>query len=91
MLITFGVYISAHMLMLWSEKALVFNRPQWLFNGYFYFFSAIFILAMDFWAWGKIQPLVWGIPSWIYYFVVLSAIQSIGMVYLIRHHQRETA
>ena len=75
--------------MLWREKALAFNRPQWLFNGYFYFFSAIFVLAMDFWAWGKVQPALWGIPAWIFYFVTLSAIQSIGMVHLIRNgHQK---
>ncbi len=89
MLITFGIYISAHMLMLWREKALVFNWPQWLFNGYFYFFAAIFILAMDFWAWGKVQPLLWGIPVWIFYFVTLSAIQSIGMVHLIRNGRQK--
>jgi hypothetical protein len=88
MLITFGVYLGTHMLMLWKAKALEMYKPRWLSNGYFYFFSAIFVLALDFWAWGKVQPLVLGIPVWIFYFVALSAIQSIGMVYLIRkdHH-----
>jgi SSS family solute:Na+ symporter len=90
MLITFGVYLGLHLLMLWREKAISIRMPRWLLNGYFYFFSAIFILAMDFWAWGKVQPLVLGIPLWIFYFVALSAIQSIGMVYLIRkdHHPK---
>jgi SSS family solute:Na+ symporter len=88
MLITFGVYLGTHMLMLWKAKALEIYKPRWLSNGYFYFFSAIFVLALDFWAWGKVQPLVLGIPVWIFYFVALSAIQSIVMVYLIRkdHH-----
>ena len=91
MLITFSVYLGTHILMLWRTNALRFDWPQWLLSGYFYFFSAIFILAMDFWAWGKVQPVVWGIPVWIFYFVILSAIQSIGMVYLIRSRHRKTA
>jgi hypothetical protein len=39
---------------------------------------------MDFWAWRKTDPLFWGIPLWVGYFVVLSVLQTIVMVFLMR-------
>jgi hypothetical protein len=44
--------------------------------------AGIFILAMDFWAWGKVEPIVWGIPLWVGYFVFLSALQTVVMLKL---------
>jgi len=84
MLVTFTVYLTAHTIMVLKTGDLKLSLPGWIGNGYVYYFGGILVLAMDFWAWGKIKPLVGGIPLWIGYFVLLSALQTIGMVYLIR-------
>ena len=84
MAVTFTVYLITHIIMLWQTKALRIRLPLWLFDRYVWVFLGIFILAMDFWAWDKNGPLFWGIPMWVGYFVVLSALQTIGMVLLVR-------
>ena len=52
------------------------------------FLFMTFLLAMDFWAWGKVEPIIFGVPLWVGYFVVLSALQTIVMVHLIRKENR---
>jgi len=85
MMITFAVYLSTHAILLWRQKALEIHLPHWLFDRYVWIFLGVFILAMDFWAWEKTGPLFWGIPMWAGYFVVLSTLQTIAMVYLVRN------
>jgi len=83
MIITFFVYLTIHMLLLWREKGLHIYKPDWLYDRYAWLFFGIFLLAMDFWAWGKVEPVFFGIPLWVGYFVILSALQTVVMVYLI--------
>ena len=45
---------------------------------------AIFVLAMDFWAWGAREPVFLGVPLWVGYFVLLSALQTGAMACMIR-------
>ena len=71
-------------IMLWREKSLQIYLPQWIYNPYVWILMGVFILAMDFWAWNKIGMLFWGIPRWVGYFVVLSTLQTIAMVYIVR-------
>jgi SSS family solute:Na+ symporter len=49
-------------------------------------FALIFILAMDFWNWGKTSSLMLGLPSWVWYFVGLSVLQTIVIYYWIRKY-----
>ena len=84
MIITFSVYLITHYILLWHERAIEYVMPDWLVNPYFYIFSGIFVLAMDFWAWGVSRPLLLGIPLWIGYFALLSAIQTIVMFIWVR-------
>jgi SSS family solute:Na+ symporter len=84
MVVTFGVYLTTHILMSWLDKDFTIQIPRWIFDRYIWIFLGIFILAMDFWAWEKSVPLFWGIPVWVGYFVLLSALQTIVMVYLAR-------
>jgi SSS family solute:Na+ symporter len=88
MLITFGVYLATHGILLWREKTLRLRRPEWIQNRYVWLLGAIFLLAMDFWAWGLVEPVLWGIPLWVGYFIVLSTLQTIVMVHLIRKGNR---
>lgn len=83
MIITFSVYLITHMLLLWREKALHIRMPEWLYDRYVWLFFGIFLIAMDFWSWGKVEPVFFGVPLWVEYFVVLSALQTIIMVHLI--------
>jgi SSS family solute:Na+ symporter len=84
MMITFAVYLTTHAILALRENALRIYLPQWLHDRYVWILLGIFILALDFWAWGIAAPLFWGIPLWVGYFVVLSALQTIVMVYLVR-------
>ncbi len=84
MLATFGTYLAVHGVRWHQEGRTAMAKPAWLSNGYVYLFMAIFILGMDFWAWGRTRPLFLGLPAWMFYFVVLSALQTLGMVLLRR-------
>ncbi|CAB1055849.1 hypothetical protein D1BOALGB6SA_583 [Olavius sp. associated proteobacterium Delta 1] len=84
MMLTFSVYLIIYAVMLWKENRLETKAPEWLLNIYFWLFAGIFILAMDFWAWGNVEPAVWGIPLWVGYFVILSALQTVVMLRLIK-------
>jgi SSS family solute:Na+ symporter len=85
MVITFSVYLATHAVLLRKEsRLLTITAPQWLSDPYFWLLTGIFILAMDFWAWGKVEPTIWGIPLWVGYFIILSAIQTVVMLGLIK-------
>ena len=84
MVITFSVYMVTHAALLRKESRLTITAPQWLSNPYFWLLGGIFILAMDFWAWGKVEPTFWGIPLWVGYFVILSGLQTIVMLRMIK-------
>ena len=84
MMVTFSVYLATHTVLLWKENRLRISAPTWLTNPYFWLLAGIFILAMDFWAWGKIAPTFLGIPSWVGHFVILSALQTAVMLRLIK-------
>ena len=83
MIVTFSVYIIVHMVLLLKESRLKISNPQWLTDPYFWLLAGIFVLAMDFWAWRKVEPTVWGIPLWVGYFMILSALQTIMMLRLV--------
>ena len=80
MLATFAIYLAAHMA-IWRQG---FGRPAWLRDPYFWMLAALFALAMDFWAWGRSGPTVLGMPVWIGYFVVLSALQTAVMYFWVK-------
>ena len=84
MLITFGVYLIAHAYMQWRQNELNIYLPGWIHDCYAWVLLGIFILAMDFWAWDKIGPVFCRIPLWVGYFVVLSALQTVVMLHLVR-------
>jgi hypothetical protein len=84
MLLTFLIYLTTHTMLMWKESALKIYVPGWMRNPYFYMLTAIFLLAMDFWAWGKIKPVVMGIPLWMIYFICLSGIQTAVMFVWVR-------
>jgi len=77
---TFIAYLCVHALQLLRQgESLAFSLPAWLSNAYMYLFTAIFLLGMDFWAWGNHRPVILGLPYWIYYFALLSACQTFAM------------
>jgi solute:Na+ symporter, SSS family len=84
MAVTFGVYLSIHLVLRHKEEMPFPRRPGWIASPYVYLFGAIFALAMDFWAWGSVAPLFFGVPWWIVYFVALSALQTAGMYLLLK-------
>jgi len=71
----FGVYLLVHAIAASGQTRLELRRPRWLRSPYPYLLGGIFALGIDVWAWGRAQPLVMGLPAWIWYFVGLSALQ----------------
>jgi solute:Na+ symporter, SSS family len=80
MAVSFGAYLLVHGIAAGKKKSLKLQDPAWLNDPYVWMSAAIFILAMDFWAWGKAEPIFAGIPLWVGYFVALSALQTILML-----------
>ncbi|MCD4718070.1 MAG: sodium:solute symporter family protein [Desulfobacterales bacterium] len=91
MAVTFSVYLGTLWVVLWREGALHMRMPGWLSDPYFYLMLGVFILALDFWAWGKAYPQWAGIPLWLGYFVALSALQTFLMIRLVRRLKKGIA
>ncbi len=88
MAIAFGVYGATHIAILGGSHEIEFKMPEWLRNPYVYMMSVVFILGMDYWAWGKARPLVAGVPAWIGFFIFLSLVQTVGMIYMVRYTEK---
>ena len=86
MLATFGIYLTLHA----AIEGRGFGIPDWLRDPYAWMLAAIFALAIDFWAWGRIGPTWLGVPVWIGYFVVLSALQTGVMYFWIKSSSLQT-
>jgi SSS family solute:Na+ symporter len=84
MLVAFGVYLTLHVLMAPRQGRLRMGMPGWLTDRYVLVQVAIFLLVMDFWAWGISRPFILGVPLWIAYFVLLSTLQTAAMACMIR-------
>nr|MCU0539358.1 hypothetical protein [Desulfobacterales bacterium] len=89
MLIACGVYLAAHGLAALRRGGLRLGRPEWSPDLDFWAQFGIFLLAMDFWAWGRVGPIVAGLPGWIAHFLLLSALQTAAMAFMIRRSGRE--
>jgi SSS family solute:Na+ symporter len=77
---TFAVYMISYVLVLRPRL----RFPAWLSDPFFWILTALFFLAMDFWAWGRTCGLIFGLPAWIYYFAILSALQTAAMYFWVR-------
>lgn len=80
----FGAYLMSHWLLVRPASL----APAWLGDPYFWWLTALFVLAMDFWAWDRIGTLVGGLPLWIAYFVLLSIGQTVLMYRWVRADRR---
>ena len=87
MLVTFSVYLTTHAVLLQHEGNFRLRTPEWLSNPYLWLFFGVFVLSMDFWAWGAVGPIIFGFPLWVGYFILLSAIQTVVMVCLLKKHE----
>jgi SSS family solute:Na+ symporter len=87
MMVTVSVYLCTHAFLLWREGTLNIRMPGWILDPYLYLLLGNFALALDFWAWGKSDPQWAGMPLWLGYFVVLSALQTLLMMKLVHKRQ----
>ncbi len=79
-----STYLAMHIALAVRTETLQLSMPGWLKDRYFWLFSLLFILSLDFWSWRVAEPLFFGVPYWVGYFVLLSVIQTVIMVWLIR-------
>ena len=89
MAVAFGVYLLVHLMLVIRDGRVNLRLPRWLADRYTYLLGAIFILGIDVWAWGKVGPVIFGLPAWLWYFVGLSALQVAVMVLLTRDRKDE--
>ena len=82
--------VIAHLLLRARDGALKLRTPGWLTNRYTYLLGGVFLLGNDVWAWEKIQPVAFGLPAWLWYFVGLSGLQVAVMGFLIRSDEQQT-
>jgi len=87
--VSFGGYMIPHLMLLRRKGMLQWRVPTLIKNPYFYIFSGIFALSIDFWAWNRSTPLWLGIPLWVPYFILLSAVQTIAMISLVKKYKVE--
>ncbi len=87
MMVTVSVYLCTHAFLLWREATLNIRMPGWILDPYLFLLLGNFALALDFWAWGKSDPQWAGMPLWLGYFVVLSALQTLLMMKLVHKRQ----
>jgi len=83
-MVAFAAYLLTHGVMAWGSGELQIKKPLWISNPFVYMMAAIFLLSMDFWAWGKIHPSFAGVPFWWIYFVILSGLQTAVMMRMVR-------
>jgi SSS family solute:Na+ symporter len=84
MLAAFGVYLAVHAVIRLRQGGVLPRLPGWLKDPCLLMCFGVFLLAMDFWAWNRISPLVAGLPVWIVHFIALSALQTVIMVFMVR-------
>jgi hypothetical protein len=57
------------------------NLPFWFpkkENAFWYLvFILLFSFSLDFWGWNKSRPVIFGLPLWIYYFLILTLLTSV--------------
>jgi len=39
---------------------------------WFLIFAILFLLSIDFWAWNKTEPFIFGLPFWVIYILILT-------------------
>ena len=81
---SFGVYLAAHLAVRLRRGGLHPSLPGWARDPYVLSLGALFVLALDFWAWEVKGPLLMGLPLWAWYFVLLSAVQTALMLGMTR-------
>ena len=84
MLAAFGAYGLMHALLAAGDRVTAVALPRWLRSGYTWSLAAVFVLAVDVWAWETAEPLIWGMPVWLWYFVGLSGLQMGIMAIMVR-------
>ena len=52
-------------------------------------FIGLFLLSLDFWWWEKSEPLVFGLPFWIVYLIILTIITSIAFYLFSKYYWRD--
>lgn len=69
------------------------NLPFWFptkKNGVWYIvFIGIFLLSLDFWWWGQAEPLMFGLPFWVVYLLILTLITSVAFYLFSKYYWRD--
>jgi SSS family solute:Na+ symporter len=84
MLVAFLTYLGLHVPLALKQNRLSLRVPDWLRTPYTYLLGGVFLLGIDVWAWGAVHPIFFGMPAWIWYFIGLSVLQMVIMVFMVR-------
>ena len=76
MVLTFGTYLGIAGAGRLRQGLKLVWPVSFLKSPFTWSFLFIFVLAMDWWQWGRTPYLIWGWPAWIFYFLFLSGLQT---------------
>ena len=52
-------------------------------------FIGLFLLSLDFWWWGQTTPLIFGLPFWVVYLLILTLITSLAFYLFSKYYWRD--
>lgn len=81
----FGTYLLIHVLLSRRGAGRPLGMPGWGRHPFFFLMAGIFLMAMDFWAWGRSGPILLGVPLWTIYFMALSGLQTGIMAFWVKY------
>ncbi len=52
-------------------------------------FIGLFLLSLDFWWWRQSEPLMFGLPFWVVYLLILTLITSVAFYLFSKYYWRD--
>ena len=69
------------------------NLPFWFPKKsnvlWYLIFIFLFFASLDFWAWNKNDPMILGLPFWMYYLLILTLFASVIFYLFSKYHWRD--
>ena len=53
-------------------------------------FIVIFLLSLDFWGWGQSKPMIFGMPLWVYYILIITLLTSVAFYIFSKYYWRDS-
>jgi hypothetical protein len=77
-------------------KVIIMNSlPFWMPRKknviWYLLFILLFLLSLDYWQWNMHNPLIYGLPIWVIYFIILTLFTSISFYIFTKFYWRDNS